>query len=178
MAATLSIAGVLSQARRDEITHLAGGCVRWRSSASVERTYALIETGETIAIRDALAALGAGARARLYDEPIIALAVFPAMPQALPPIAGALGGAGRPAGVLACIACRGGVVVEFDPEVTGAALVLKAIDVELARFKSGRRIEVLAPMTAATVCRLAAEGLRAPQIAPDRVLELLVGGRA
>jgi hypothetical protein len=107
-----------------------------------------------------------------YDRPIIALAVFPAVPEALPRIHDAFAGAGRPAGILACHRCPGGVIVEWDPRVTRADVVLGLVDVELRRFASGRTAELLSPLPDSLVAQVAAEGLDAPQIEPNRILEL------
>jgi hypothetical protein len=110
----------------------------------------------------------------VYDGTVIALAVFPEVTEALPKLLGALGGTGRPAGVLACRPCRGGVVVEWDPARTRTSLVLGLIDVELQRFHSGRVSELLSPLTADVAAKLAAEGLLAPEIEPHRILELRI----
>jgi hypothetical protein len=110
----------------------------------------------------------------VYETAIIAMAVSPAVPQALPRLYEALGGAGRPAGVLSCRTSAGSVVVEWDPGVSGVDVVMGLIDVELRRFASGRTAEVLAPLPASVIANIAARGLQAPQIQPDRVLELLV----
>jgi hypothetical protein len=83
----------------------------------------------------------------------------------------ALGGSGRPAGVLATHPCRGGLVVEWDPEVTPVRLIAGLIDVELARVHSGRVTELLSPLAASTAAMIAASGLQAPQIEPYRILE-------
>ena len=51
---------------------------------------------------------------------------------------------------------------------------MKLIDVELRRFSSGRRSELLSPLTPMLSAKIAASGLKAPEIAPDRILELLI----
>ena len=143
----------------------------WRTNARVGRTYGLID------LPDAQAAASIGAavpRARVYDAPIIALALYPSVAQALPPLAQALGGPGKPAGMLACDPIDGGLVLEWDPERSSAAVVLGVVDVELERFRSGKTAELLAPLAPAWVARIAAEGLRAPDIAPERILETLI----
>ena len=56
----------------------------------------------------------------------------------------------------------------------GAAVVLGVVDVELRRFHSGRTAELLTPLPAEWTAKIAAEGLQAPEIARDRVLEDLI----
>lgn len=128
-------------------------------------------SGVPAGVRAAAAANGAIA----YDASVIAIAVFPSVVEALPRLADALGGPGRPAGVRGCEACGGdGVAIEWDLEVTPAAVVLGLVDVELARFAAGRTAELLSPLPPAWIARIAADGLRAPEISPDRMLETLV----
>jgi hypothetical protein len=167
---------ILDDSQCDAVTAAAaarGGRCTWRSSARCGRSYALLELPD-----DAVAPLSAAAAANgaiVYESPVIALAVFPAVKEALPPLLGALGGAGRPAGVLRCDACGGnGIAVEGDLERTPAAVVLGLVDVELARFASGRTVELLTPLPPAWRARIASDGLRAPEISSDRLLEALV----
>ena len=47
----------------------------------------------------------------------------------------ALAGDGRPAGILACRAIPNGVVVEWDPSVSGARLVTSLVDAELRTLR-------------------------------------------
>lgn len=170
---TLSIDGVLDSKRRAEIddaVRRAGGTALWRSSESASRTYALLELPAEYD-HAAIRAVSAGV---VYDKAVIALALFPALSEALPPVLEALGGAGRPAGILACRPCPGGAVVEWDPDLTPAAIVLGVADVELRRFASARITELLSPLPAALAAKVAASGLQAPQIVPQRILELRI----
>jgi hypothetical protein len=168
---TLSLEAKAADVRRaaiDGAVAREGGTVRWRTSEPAGRSYALLELPDG----DDAGAIGEACGGAAYDRAVIALAVFPAAAQALPSLLDALGGPGRPAGVLACRPCAGGVVVEWDPARTGAGLVLGLIDVELRRFGGVRTIEVLSPLPAELVARIAAEGLAAPQIEPNKILEL------
>jgi hypothetical protein len=171
---TLSIEGNPSDAQReaiDGIVHHQGGRATWRTSVAAERSYALLDlpgTNEVAAIR----AAGAGT---VYQTAVIAVAVFPAVPEALPSLLDALGGPGRPAGVLACRTCPGGVVIEWDPEISGLELVRGLVSVELRRYGSGWTTELLSPLPPALIATIAAQGLAAPEIAPKRVLEFLIG---
>lgn len=144
-----------------------GGSVTWRSNARAGRTYGLVRLPDG----ELETAIGA---ATVHDTAIIAIAVFPVAAEALPFLRDALSGAGRPSGVIAASNCDGGVVVEWDPRRTGAAAVYDLVDVELRRFGGGRTAELLAPLPDDVVARIAAEGLQAPEIAPDRELETLV----
>ncbi|MGC1381994.1 MAG: hypothetical protein WA814_13345 [Candidatus Baltobacteraceae bacterium] len=170
---TLSIDGSPDDARRgalDELVRGRGGVIEWRANVAAGRSYALLELPD---LRD-LEAIRETAGGRVYETAIIALAVFPTVPEALPAVLDALGGAGRPAGVVACYRCAGGAIVEWDLDRSPAEVILGLIDVELGRFRSGRTAELLAPLPAATIAAVAAQGLAAPQIIPDRILEVQI----
>ncbi len=170
---TLSFGGAPDERRRegiDEAVRLQGGRTTWRVHPNVGRTYALLESAGAFDARAIRAASGAQA----YGTAVIALAVSPAVPQALPALCDALAGPGRPAGILACHPFPGGLVIEWDPDVSRAELVLRLIDAELGRFASGRTAELLAPLPKSTIAKLAAEGLQAPQVGLGRVLEALI----
>jgi hypothetical protein len=153
----------------DAAVHSAAGTIEWQISKSFGRAYALVE-----AERGPEAVRAAAAGARVTEQAIIALAVFPSVAQALPLLCEALEGAGKPAGVLSAQAVEGAAIVEWDPALTQSAVVLDLIDAELARYRSGRVNELLSPLPLEAWTRLAADGLRAPEIAPDRVLEHLI----
>ncbi len=171
---TLSFDGGINDARRaalDAAVLREGGVVAWRSSRPAGRSYALLELPEG---HDRSAVAAAAPEASGYDLAIIALAVFPAALEALPHLHEALGGPGRPAGVLACRPCEGGVIVEWDPHRVGVRVVVGLVDLELQRFNSSRTAEVLSPLTPELVAAIAAQGLEAPEIEPARILELRI----
>jgi hypothetical protein len=143
-----------------------GAVVAWVDSPAYERTYGLIES----ATARCAAALRA-TRATVFDRPIIALAVVPSVPEASPLLLDALGGAGRPAGVVGCEAFPGGVIVEWDLDETGLDVVLNLVDIEIDRFRAARVNALLTPLPLAWWTRIAAAGLHAQEISPDRVLE-------
>ncbi len=106
-------------------------------------------------------------------EPIV-LAVFPSVPQALPALERALVGPGAPGGILCVRRAEDRIVVEWDPERSAVRLVMSVIDAELQRYGSGRRTELLAPLSEQRLAAIAAAELQAPEIAPDRILEALL----
>jgi hypothetical protein len=166
---TLSADEALDGAQRaaiDAVIARSGGTSSWRMAAG--RSYALLDVPDAYDAGD----LRALFRGTVYDRPVIALALFPAVEEALPMLREALMGAGRPAGILASYACDRGVVVEWDPAITEARLVLALADVELQRFGSGRVAELLSPLPPATAAAIAASGLQAPQVEPHHILEL------
>jgi hypothetical protein len=170
---TISIAGEPDGSRRDAIEAVArarGGRALWRINPSAGRSYALLELPDGFDLSEISIAPGEV----VYQTAVIAWAVFPTVPEALPQLYEALGGAGRPRGVLACRPCPQGAIIEWDPDSGGIDIVMKVIDVELRRFRSGRRAELLSPLTPALSAKIAASGLKAPEIAPDRILELLI----
>jgi hypothetical protein len=111
---------------------------------------------------------------RVMMGPVMALAVWPRPPEALPELLEALGGEGAPVGIAGVETSGDALIVEFDIDRSAASLVLRTIDVELDRFSGTRTSEVLTPMPLDWSTRIAAEGLGAPDIAPDRVLEALL----
>ena len=148
-------------------------CTRMRASVRWERSqfgrqYALVESADS-ALADELSGL---AQATVFDRPVIALAVSPTVPEALPPLFDALGGCGRPAGVRGCELADGAVIVEWDLDRTPWATIEALIDVELGVFRSGRVNALLSPLPMEWLARLAAYGLNAPEIAAERILEV------
>jgi len=154
-------------AAADAVVRSCGGSVTWRHSAACKRTYGLVENAGAACA----SALREATRAAVFDRPIIALAVFPSVEEALPPILHALGGPGRPAGVLACEPCEGGAIVEWDLELTRYEIVLNLVDIEIDRFRARRVNALLTPLPLDWWTRIASGGLRAPDITPERVLE-------
>jgi hypothetical protein len=147
-----------------------GATVALRSNARVERTYGLLG----IEHPDTADAVRAATGATLYEAAIIALAVYPSTAQALPAILDALGGAGRPSGILECSPREQAAVIEWDPQRAATVVVMGLVDVELQRFGASRTCELLAPLPEAVVARITAEGLCAPEVTPERILETLV----
>ena len=151
----------------EAIVQQSGGKVTWQASAACKRTYGLVENAGAACAT----ALREATRATVFDRPVIALAVFPSVREALPRLMHALGGPGGPAGVLACEPCGAGAVVEWDLDVTPFEVVLNLVDLEIDRFRAARVNSLLTPLPLAWWTRIAATGLRAPEITPERVLE-------
>jgi hypothetical protein len=169
---TISVAGSPAQSRRDEIEEIVrarGGRVTWRINPSL-RSYGLLEFPGAFAAAELRGVPGE----TVYDGAVIGWAVFPTVREALPYLYEALGGAGRPVGVLACRHCEGGAVVEWDPGVTGTELILRLVDLELRRFNSPRRAALLSPAMPGMLAKVAASGLQAAEIGEERILELLI----
>jgi|GEM_PF-756310 hypothetical protein len=170
---TISIAGNPDDSRRDAIEAFAqaqGGRAMWRFNPPAGRSYALLELPDGVDLSEVSIAPTEVA----YETAVIAWAVFPTVPEALPNLYAALGGLGRPVGVLACRPCPQGAIIEWDPDSGGIEIIVKLVDVELRRFCSGRRGELLSPLTPRLSAKIAASGMSAPEIAVDRILELLI----
>lgn len=156
----------------EEFSQSAGATISWTQNDAFDRAYALVEAPDERASAQALATAAHGAD--VFEPPVIALAIRPNVPEALPRLAEALGGPGRPAGVRNVESADGAVVVEWDLDVTPASLVIALVDVELDRVRGSRLTELLSPLPLAWWTRIASEGLQAPEIAPNRVLEALI----
>ena len=135
------------------------------------RTYALAEGSEQ---REPAAVAALVPHAHWFDDAIIALRIEPLPPDALPTLAEALGGDGRPQGVIACERFADGLILEWDATLGSPLLIPQIVAVELRRWNGSHRAQLLAPLPERMLAALAAEGLRAPEIAPDRILETLL----
>lgn len=144
-----------------------GAHVTWQHATACKRMYGLVEGAAPACV----SRLREATVATVYDRPVIALAVFPSVPEALPPLMRALGGPGRPAGIHACDPCQGGMIIEWDLEVTAADTIMNLLDIEIDRFHARRVNALLTPLPLQWWTAIAASGLRAPDIAPNRVLE-------
>lgn len=92
----------------------------------------------------------------------------------MPEIAAAFSGGGGIAGVLECAVLKDCLVLEFQSARTTPSLVLHVVDVELRRFCGYRKVTLLNPLPAEILAQIAAGGLQASEIAPDRILETLL----
>jgi len=139
--------------------------------AAGARTYGLVQGPPSLEPGEVAQAL---AGARLYDEAIIALAIDPTPKDALPAIARAFSSDAGLAGVIDSGIAGNAFIVEFQPARAAPALVLNLVDVELRRFRGYRKVTLLNPLTPEILAQIAAGGLQASEIGPDRILETLL----
>lgn len=173
---TLRYRNVPSDAAADNVEAIArrhGGCVTWQRNDGGFSSYALVEG----AAESSAAELARVAGVSLVDGPVIALAVSPHSPEALPALENALAGPGAPLVVVRCERVNDALEIEWNPEPASAASVMAIVDLELARLACGRTTILLSPLPLEVWTRIAGEGLQAPEIAPDRVLEALLEHR-
>jgi hypothetical protein len=105
------------------------------------------------------------------DEPALAvLRVTPLAPRGLAPLHRALGGPGRPAGIVDVRADGPALIVELETTRTPLALVVAAIDAELGS-SPGRTIEPLLPLDDATLTAFVATQLGEPALDVSRLVE-------
>jgi hypothetical protein len=138
--------------------------------APAGRTYGLVQ-GPASAEPDDVAHALPGAR--WYEGTIIALAIEPTPAEALPAIAGAFSSDAGVAGVLECTVLDRGIIVELQSRAA-PSLILNLADVELRRFHGYRKVTLLNPLPPEVFAQIAASGLQASEIAPDRILETLL----
>ncbi|HEY5256819.1 MAG TPA: hypothetical protein VIJ12_00410 [Candidatus Baltobacteraceae bacterium] len=172
--ATLRYDGPLDPQQRDAIqTRLRAldATIVWHSDDRTQRTYAAVEAARDFSETE-LHDLVPGARA--YPRSVICLAVTPRPSEALPALLEAVAGLGRPAGMLDGAIVGDELCVEWDTQVTAAALILAVIDAELARFNGTRTTRLLRPLGVEALTKVAADGLGA-QLDPQRILEVLLG---
>lgn len=143
--------------------------VSWTDAPRYDRSYALVEGASD---REGLVL--STESATVFDTPVIALAIRPNAAEALPALHDLLAGPGRPSGVLGAEAAPDAVLVEWNLDVTPAQVLLALVDIELARCGASRVTELLTPLPLAWWTAIARDGLQAPEIAPDRVLEALI----
>jgi hypothetical protein len=174
---------VLGDVQRAEFTaglsSHAARLASWKPHAPSGRTYALVE----YAADSPAQSIQAGhQRARVDDPALVVIDIAPADPRACVRLARALGGPGRPVGVVDACACERSVVVELDDRRTALALVVDLIDCELADVSPGRAIAPLLPLSDETLAAFAAAVLSTPEIDRSRIVETytepLLAGRS
>ncbi|MBD5634995.1 MAG: hypothetical protein IAI49_11000 [Candidatus Eremiobacteraeota bacterium] len=168
--ASVRFADVLAASERETMTRtlasVGAEATSWNVAA--DRTYACARSardGED-ALRDLLRAELAGAC--VDSPPIAVLRVSPDRLHRLAPLASALGGAGRPAGVVRCATERSALVVEVDVRATPLSLIVALIDVETS---GGRRIEPILPLCDDVLAELAGSILGEPDLDASRLIE-------
>lgn len=147
-----------------------GARIEWQISAEYARAYALVEDANDRCVAELRSQCGVAC----VDRPVIALAVVPSVPEALPAVRHALNGPGAPDGMRSCELSGRALILEWDMDRSAPEIVLGLLDIEIARFHARRVNELLSPLPLRWWTRIAAAGLGAPEIAPDRVLEALL----
>ncbi|MFN2449216.1 MAG: hypothetical protein ABR508_05395 [Candidatus Baltobacteraceae bacterium] len=168
---TLRIDAEAEEARQ-RIEVLAGyEGVRARSGPAGEygRTYVLVQAPGSVDPAE----LALRFQARWFDEAILALAIEPQPPDALPQLRTALAGAGGLAGILSARITGAALIVECAPR-TAPELLRSLIDAELRRFGGTHKTRMLAPLPDDVLAAIAGRGLQAPEIAASRILESLL----
>ncbi|MBV8491001.1 MAG: hypothetical protein JO199_10785 [Candidatus Eremiobacteraeota bacterium] len=151
-----------------------GGAVLWHDGGAFERTYALVEAPVEARVTAAEVGRLFGGDATVYEGALVAVAIVPAHAAGIPALVDAFGGAGRPAGMVTCEASAGAAILEWDPSATAPETVWNLVDAELERYGSGRCATLLSPLPADVTAAIAARGLQAPEIGPERVIETLL----
>jgi hypothetical protein len=139
----------------------------WVLAASLARTYARCEVAAEA--EDAIARLGPAGPARVDLPPLVVLQIVPEGAAALAALAEALGGEGRPRGIVSCERAAPALVVELDSDVTSLDLVVALIDAELRGRP--RRIVPLLPLEDDVLARFAAARLGAAAFGASRIIE-------
>jgi hypothetical protein len=119
----------------------------------------------------------AGAKATSWDAgdgpaPIV-LEIVPQHAERLPALLEALGGPGRPAGIVAVEQRGAALRVELDERLTPLRFLVDLVDLELAHAP-GRRITPLLPLADESLAAFAAATLAAPEISASRLVESFV----
>ncbi|MHB8141255.1 MAG: hypothetical protein ACYDHD_08425 [Vulcanimicrobiaceae bacterium] len=171
---TLRLAAPLDPGCRSDceaFARAAQGRLRWLVHDDLGRAYALLETDVARTQWGAEVPRGVV----LYPGAIIALAIYPQPAEALQNLQTALGGPGRPSGILESVLTDRALLLEWDPTVTGTLLIWAVVDAELRRYGNcSRRCRLLAPLPEGLLAKIAAAGLQTPEIACDRILESLI----
>ncbi len=154
---------------KEALASIEGVCVSTSGNDSNDARYVLIEGPQTVDPAE----VSVRVPAHWYDEAIVVLAIEPRPTDALPRLHRRLTGAGAPSALMAARIEEDGLIVECSPR-SAPLVVLAVIDTELRRWNGTRSTRLLAPLPARVWTSIAARGLQAPEIAPDRILESLL----
>jgi hypothetical protein len=163
--ASLRYDGVLAPREREKMA-------RSLASAGVAVTSWNAAAGRTYA-RVALAGSPTSAAelpGRIDEPPLTVLRLIPDTPPDLARVRDALGGPGRPLGVVDARLDDGTLVVELDTSLTPLALLVAVVDVALGGA-ARRRIEPLLPLDDATLTAFAGALLGEPELDSSRLIE-------
>jgi hypothetical protein len=135
----------------------------WTSGAGY--TYASVLLGSECDVERIVAEGG-----RVDCPPLVVLRIRPDAGRRLAALESALGGPGRPAGVLEARPDGGALIVEFDARRTPLDVVVALVDAELASAP-GRTIEPLVTLDDRTLTGFASSLLNETALDPSRLIE-------
>jgi hypothetical protein len=139
----------------------------WGITRSFSRTYVRCEAAAGAEVAIALSS-GAGA-ARIDTPPLVVLEIIPAGGAGLAALGEALGGPGRPRGIVSCERAASALIVEVDADVSSLDLVVALADAELRGRP--RRIVPILPLEDEVLARFAALRLGAREFGANRLIE-------
>jgi hypothetical protein len=162
---------MLAESERDALASLllslGAAPTFWATAPSVARTYVRCEVEAEPG--DAAARLAAADAVRIDLPPLAVLEISPAGGAGLAALAAALGGRGRPVGVVSCERTPTTLVIELDTGHGALDLAVAAIDAELGGTE--RRIVPILPLEDEVLARFAAVRLGSPAFGADRIIE-------
>lgn len=142
----------------------------WGLTGTFSRTYVRCEAAEAEAAIGRLSAAGAS---RIDVPPLVVLEICPAGGSGLAALGAALGGPGRPRGIVSCERAASALLVELDANVSSLDLVVAVADAELRG--TPRRIVPLLPLEDEVLAHFSALRLGAPEFGASRLIETHLG---
>jgi hypothetical protein len=133
-------------------------------SDAAERSYALLAVPADCLLSDQFSG------ARVDEPPLAVLRITPARALGVDALERALGGAGRPLGVVEARRAGSAFVVAVKPDVTSLGFLVALIETALAGH-SGGTIEPLLPFDDAALTELAGSLLAEPRLDAQRLIE-------
>lgn len=160
------LAGSEREALASVLISLAVTPTSWSLATQLERTYLRCEYEGEVPAAASLAPTGC---ACLHAPPLVVLEVIPAGGAGLAALEQALGGAGRPLGIVSCERSEIGLVVELEDAVTPLDLVVALVDAELRGRP--RRIVPLMPLEDGVLARFAGARLSVDGLDASSLIE-------
>jgi hypothetical protein len=162
---------MLAESERDALASLllslGAAPTFWAPAPPVARTYVRCEVETEPG--DASTRLAAAGAARIDLPPLAVLEIAPAGGAGLARLAAALGGPGRPGGIISCERTAATLLIELDTARSSLDLAVALIDAELGGRE--RRIVPLLPLEDEVLARFAAARLGAPSFGANRIIE-------
>jgi hypothetical protein len=138
----------------------------WKVAESVGRTYLRCELEGS---PDATPLLEEAGAARVDVPPLVVLEIVPVAGIGLAALGEALGGRGRPLGIVSCTRAASSLIVELNERVSSLDLVVALTDSELRG--NARRIAPLLPLEDEVLARFAGARLGAPELDAASMIE-------